>query len=128
MTGEEWSTSKEETMKIHNPSKIKLSTEEAMSRLRKQLNTFNNLLSVEASDDDLKAFDVETGSVLADAFGNPSEIFEAYAYAQLGEACGLVNLPEEAQDGEQDMAHQSLQQRKAVLEQGLAELQARQRP
>ncbi len=111
-----------------NASKARLSIEEAIGRLQRQLEKFENLLSVEASEEDLSAFDVETGSVLADAFGNPSEIFETYAYAQLGEAGGLINLQEEAQlDGDQDMAHQSLQQRKGVLEQGLAELQARQR-
>lgn len=115
-------------MNKENPLKPRLSTEEAIGRLQRQLDKFENLLSVEASEEDLNAFDVETGSVLADAFGNPSEIFEVYAYAQLGEAGGLINLQEEAQlDGDQDMAHQSLQQRKGVLDQGLAELQARQR-
>ncbi len=115
-------------MNKENPSKPRLSPEEAISRLQRQLDKFKNFLSVEASEEDLNAFDVETGSVLADAFGNPSEIFQAYAYAQLGEAGGLINLQEEAQlDGDQDIAHQSLQQRKGVLEQGLAELQARQR-
>lgn len=109
-----------------NPAKPRLSPEVAIDRLQRQLDTFNNLLSVEASDEDLKAFDVETESILADAFGNPSEIFEAYAYAQLGEAGGLINLQEEAQlDGDQDIAHQSLQQRKGVLAQGLAVLEAR---
>lgn len=104
-----------------------ISHEEATNRLQRQLDQFKNFLSVEASDEDLKAFDLETESVLADVFGNPSEMFELYAYAQLGEAGGRINLPEEAQDGEQDMAHQSLQQRKAVLEQACAELQARQK-
>lgn len=109
-----------------NPSKPRLSPKEAIDRLQGQLDTFKNFLSVEASDEDLQVFDIETGAVLADAFGNPSEIFQAYAYAQLGEAGGLINLPEEAQlEGDQDMSHQSLQQRKGVLEQGLAELQAR---
>ncbi|MDT7042779.1 hypothetical protein [Candidatus Nitronereus thalassa] len=111
-----------------NPAKPRLAPLEALNRLQRQIEKFNNLLLVEASDEDLKAFDVETESVLADAFGNPSNMFEAYAYAQLGEAGGLINLPEEAQlEGDQDIAQQSLQQRKAVLEQSLAEMQARQR-
>lgn len=109
-----------------NQSGPKISNEEAIKRLRRQLDKFNNLLSVEASEEDLKSFDLDTESILADAFGNPSEIFEAYAYAQLGEAGGLINLQEEAQlDGAQDVAHQSLQQRKGVLAQGLAGLEAR---
>lgn len=112
-----------------NPSKPRLAPEEAMNRLQRQIENFNNLLLVEASEEDLKSFDLDTESILADAFGNPSEIFETYAYAQLGEASGLINLQEEAQlDGDQDMAKQSLQQRKGVLAQGLAELQIRQRP
>jgi hypothetical protein len=110
-----------------NPSKSSLSPEEALNQVQRQLDKFKNLLLVEASDEDLKAFDVDTDAILADVFGNPSEIFELYAYAQLGEASGRINLPEEAQEGEQDMAHQSLQQRKAVLEQGLAELHASQK-
>ena len=115
-------------MNKENPSKARLSPEEAIGRLQRQLDKFQNFLSVEASEEDLNEFDVETGSILADAFGNPSEIFETYAYAQLGEAGGIINLPQEAQlDGDQDMACQSLQQRKGVLEQGLAELKARQK-
>jgi len=111
-----------------NPSKQKLSPEEAMSRVQRQLEKFNHLLLVEASEEDLKAFEVDTDAILADVFCNPSEIFELYAYAELGEAAGRINLPEEAQlEGEQDMEHQSLQQRKAVLEQGLAEWEARQK-
>lgn len=110
-----------------NQTKPRLAPEEAINRLQRQIEKFNNLLSVEASEEDIKAFDVDTELILADAFGNPSKIFETYAYAQLGEAGGLINLQEEAQlDGEQDVAHQSLQQRKGVLTQGLAELQARQ--
>ncbi len=109
-----------------NSAKPRLAPEEAINLLQRQIEKFNNLLLVEASEEDIKAFDLETESLLADAFGNPSEMFEAYAYAQLGEAGGLINLPEEAQlEGDQDVAHQSLQQRKGVLAQGLAELEAR---
>ena len=101
-------------------------SEEDITRLRRQFDKFQNLLSVEASDEDVKAFDAETESILADLFGNPSEIFEAYTYAQLGEAGGLINLPEEAQqEGDQDVVHLSLQQRKGVLAQGLAGLESR---
>ena len=102
-------------------------SEEDVHRLRRQLEKFQNLLSVEASEEDVKAFDAETESILAELFGNPSSIFEAYAYSQLGEAGGLINLPEEAQqEGDQDVALQSLQQRKAVIAQALTELEARQ--
>jgi len=110
-----------------NPSTPGTFSEADINRLRQQLAKFEGILAAGASEDTLKAFDAETEALLADVFGNPSEIFEAYAYAQLGEAGGLINLPEEAQlEGDQDMSHQSLQQRKGVLAQGLAELEARQ--
>jgi len=112
-------------MNQSSPEKPRLGPEEAISRLQGQIEKINNLLTVEASEEDIKAFDIETESVLADAFGNPSKTFEAYTYAELGEAGALINLPEEAQlEGDQDVAHQSLQQRKGVLAQGLAELEA----
>lgn len=65
-------------------------------------------------------------SLLAEVFGNPSDILEAYAYAQLGEAGAWINLQEEAQlEGAQDVARLSIQQRKGVIEQGIAELESR---
>lgn len=105
-----------------------LANQNNRNRLRKQLEQFEHILSIKGQNEqELKTFDVETEALLSEIFGNPSEILEAYAYAQLGEAGAWINLPEEAQlEGEQDVARLSLQQRKGVLEQGLAELEARQ--
>lgn len=91
--------------------------------LEQRLQEFSGLLTPNYLEEDLLKFDVETEAFLADVFGNPSEILEAYALAQTGEAAGWVNLPEEAQEeGAQDVAKESLQQRKRVLERGVAEL------
>lgn len=91
--------------------------------LEQCLQEFSGLFTPNYPEEDLLKFDVETEAFLADVFGNPSEILEAYALAQTGEAAGWVNLPEEAQEeGAQDVAKESLQQRKRVLERGVAEL------
>ncbi len=53
---------------------------------------------------------------------------EAYEYAQVGEAAGLVNFPDEAPEGgasTRDVDRESLNQRKRVVESCIAELEAR---
>jgi len=101
---------------------------ESMASLEQRIREFDELLSQNAPSDSIREFDEGTELLLSNVFGNPSEILEAYAYAQLGEAAGWINLPEEGQlDGEQDMERQSLHQRKAVLEQALAGLKGDQR-
>ena len=95
--------------------------------IRQRLQEFKSILSQKYPDEVLKDFDAETESLLSAVFGNPSEVLEAYAYAQTGEAAGWINLPEGAQEeGAQDIAQESLHQRQRVLERGLAELEAKQ--
>lgn len=113
------------TKKVKEEKKKNLS--ESIACLEQRILEFDQLLSLGAKDEAIGEFDEGTELLLSDVFGNPSEILEAYTYAQLGEAAGWINLPEEGQlEGDQDMERQSLQQRKGVLEQGLAELKAMQ--
>lgn len=100
--------------------------ENHLDRLHDQLHRFETLLHEGSKKEAVKAFDAETEVLLSEVFGNPSELGEAYIYAELGEAGAWINLPEEAQlDGVQDVEHLSLQQRKGVLEQAIAEVRAR---
>lgn len=109
------------------PVKQKENLRESIACLGQRIQEFDDLLSGHGSKDAVREFDEGTELVLSDMFGNPSEVLEAYAYAQLGEAAGWINLPEEAQlEGDQDVWALSLKQRKGVLEQGLAELKAKQ--
>ncbi len=76
----------------------------------------------------LEEFDLETERLLREILGETSELVEAYEYAQLGEAGGLVNFPDEAPeggDGARDTDRESLNQRKRVLESCISELEAR---
>jgi CBS domain-containing protein len=74
----------------------------------------------------LEECDAETERLITEVFGESSEMLEAYAYAQFGDASGLVNLTDEAPEGGgQDSERQSLMQRNRVLESCIAELEAR---
>ena len=54
-------------------------------------------------------------------------LLETYEYAELGEAAGLVNMPDEAPEGRgMDGERQRLLQRSRVLENCVSELEARQ--
>ncbi|HJU05331.1 MAG TPA: CBS domain-containing protein [Nitrospiraceae bacterium] len=98
-----------------------------VERLRQQLVRFQPYLSRRSTPDSLIDFDQATEQLLSDLFGSTSEILEAYQYAKLGEAAGLINMPEEAQEsGAQDVDRESLQQRKRVLESAVSELEAHQ--
>ena len=107
-------------------SKTYTMKEAQLDRLHDQVVQFEALLHKGLNEESLKAFDAETEVLLSEIFGNPSDIGEAYVYAQLGEAGAWINLQEEAQaDGEQDVKRLSLQQRKGVLDQAIVELQGR---
>ncbi len=74
----------------------------------------------------LEEFDAESERLIADVLGEHSELLDAYEYAELGEASGLVNLTEEAPESVGlDGERQSLLQRSRVLESCVAELEAR---
>lgn len=114
-------------MDMTNPSvrDREMQVTQHLQKLGQRLQEFGGLFTPNCPEEDLGKFDVETEAFLADVFGNPSEVLEAYVYAQTGEAAGWINLPEEAQEeGVQDVAQESLQQRKRVLERGVAELKA----
>lgn len=97
-----------------------------IERLQQQLSRFQPLLSGRKTGAALADFDQATERLLSQMFGEASEILEAYEYAKLGEAAGLVNLPEEAQEsGAQDVERESLQQRKRVLESAISEVETR---
>lgn len=96
-----------------------------LDHLYDQLLRLEAILHQGSKEETLEAFDADTELLLSEVFGNHSKIREAYVYAELGEAGGWNNLPEEAQlDGDQDVVRLSLQQRKRVLEQAMAELQS----
>ena len=98
---------------------------ERVASLEQRIQECDALLARDTSNEAIHDFDEGTELLLSEVFGNPSEILEAYAYAQLGEAGSWINLPEEGQlEGEQDMERQSLHQRQGVLKQALAELNA----
>ena len=105
---------------------LDLSLDVDMKRLRHQLDVFQRILSKKELEPIVKEFDAATEQIIGEIFGSPSEMMEAYTYAQLGEAGGLINLPEEAQGpGEQDTERQSLHQRERVIERCIAELEVR---
>jgi CBS domain-containing protein len=97
-----------------------------IDRLRQQLENLKKYLVAEPSTERLHEFDSETEEMLADAFGSSSPLLDTYEYAQLGEAAGLMNLPEEAPEG---TTHQSqretIRQRQRVLESGISDLEAK---
>ncbi|MEW6247859.1 MAG: CBS domain-containing protein [Nitrospirota bacterium] len=97
-----------------------------LERFRQQLAKFQPFLSRKKSSASIDEFDVATEQLISRVFGEASDLLEAYQYAKLGEAAGLVNLPEEAQEGgAQDIYRESLQQRKRVIESCISELEAK---
>lgn len=97
-----------------------------ISRIRQQLEILRKFMTDAPSMGALNEFDYATEDILSDAFGSSSPLLDTYDYAQLGEAGGLMNLPEEAPEG---TIHQSqretIRQRQRVLESGIADLEAR---
>jgi hypothetical protein len=101
----------------------RLFVERDIERLREQLAKFQPFLSRRKHRLSLEEFDAAAERLLGRVFGETSELLETYAYAKLGEAAGLVNMPEEAQEsGAHDVERESLHQRKQVLESAIAEL------
>src|SRR6059036_2018070 len=108
--------------------KRSLSLDRNIERLRQQLGRLTPFLSKGKGKaaSTIDEFDVETERLLRESLGETSELVEAYEYAQLGEAAGLVNFPDEApESGAHDVDRESLNQRKRVLESCISELEAR---
>jgi signal-transduction protein with cAMP-binding, CBS, and nucleotidyltransferase domain len=95
-----------------------------IDRIDELLRRFKPFLSRRSTAARLTDFDAMVEQTLGEIFGESSNLLEAYEYAKVGEAAGLVNLPEEAQEnGAQDIERESLQQRKRVLESAISELE-----
>jgi len=108
------------------PKKQRVSLDRSIERLRKQLTEFAPFLGKGKPTRSLDEFDLETERMIAEILGETSRLLEAYEYAELGEAAGLVNMPDEAPEGTgMDSLRQSLLQRSRVLETCISELEAR---
>lgn len=113
--------------KTSSPTR-RISLDRNIERMRQQLAEFVPFLgkTKEKPAFSLEEFDLETERLITEILGETSELLDAYEYAQLGEAAGLVNLTDEAPEGGgQDSDRQSLMQRHRVLESCIAELEAR---
>ena len=107
-----------------------VSLDRTIERLREQLDQmapfFQKISNRPAVS--LDAFDGETERLIQNAFGAASDMVDAYEYAQVGEAGGLVNFPDEAPEGgsgARDIDRERLNQRKRVVESCIAELEGR---
>jgi CBS domain-containing protein len=114
---------------MQKPTKTKLIrglfVDRDIELLKQQLTRFQPFLSRRPASLLIEEFDQGTERLISRIFGEASEMLNAYEYAKAGEAAGLVNLPEEAQEsGSRDTYRESLQQRKRVLESCITELEA----
>ncbi len=97
-----------------------------ITRLRQQLNVLKNFLLSEPSPEVLLAFDSAMEDILEDVFGSSSPLLATYEYAQVGEAAGLMNLPDTGtEEAATNSQRETIRQRQRVLESGIAELEAR---
>ena len=105
------------------------SLDRSLDRLRQHLAQLLPFLAErkEPQEKVLDDFDSKAEQLIREALGDTSKMVEAYEYAQLGAAAGLVNFPDEAPEGGEttrDHKRESLNQRKRVLESCIAELEA----
>ncbi|MGD9849929.1 MAG: cyclic nucleotide-binding/CBS domain-containing protein [Nitrospirales bacterium] len=96
-----------------------------ITRLRQQLNVLKNFLQSEPSQEVLLGFDSAMEDLLEDVFGSSSPLLSTYEYAQVGEASGLMNLPDTGtEETTSNSQRETIRQRQRVLESGIAELEA----
>ncbi|RMH31372.1 MAG: CBS domain-containing protein [Nitrospirae bacterium] len=94
--------------------------------IRARILTVKDWIHLEAPPESIIDFDTKTEELIAKIFGSASPMLEAYEYAQLGDAAGMMNLPEEApESGTQSSFQETVRQRLRVLESCLAELETR---
>ncbi|HEY6084244.1 MAG TPA: CBS domain-containing protein [Nitrospira sp.] len=108
--------------------KPRVSIDRSIERMRKQLADLGLYLKRGKGKParTLEEFDLESERLIADLLGEHSELLDAYEYAELGEASGLVNMTDEAPESiGLDGERQSLLQRSRVLESCVSELEAR---
>lgn len=108
------------------PKSPRISLDRSIERMRRQLAELAPFLGKGKPTRSLEEFDMDTERIIADLLGEASELLEAYEYAELGEAAGLVNMTDEAPESAAlDGQRQSLLQRSRVLESCVAELESR---
>jgi signal-transduction protein with cAMP-binding, CBS, and nucleotidyltransferase domain len=108
--------------------KQRISIDRSIERMRKQLADLSVYLGKGKGKParTLEEFDLESERLIADLLGEHSELLDAYEYAELGEASGLVNMTEEAPESVGlDGERQRMLQRSRVLESCVSELEAR---
>ena len=71
-------------------TKPRISLDRSIDRMRKQLSELTPYLRNGKAVLSLEEFDMETERLIADLLGETSEMVDAYEYAELGEAAGLV--------------------------------------
>ncbi|HEU5201379.1 MAG TPA: CBS domain-containing protein [Nitrospira sp.] len=109
-----------------NAKKPRISLDRSIERMRKHLSELAPYLKKSKASGSLEEFDAESERLIAESLGETSSLLDAYQYAQLGEAAGLVNMTEEAPESVGlDSERQSLMQRSRVLESCVSELEAR---
>lgn len=97
-----------------------------IDRFRQQVASLKTFIMGGTTPLSIEEFDLATEELIAEVLGSSSSMVEAYEYAQLGEAGGLVNLTKEAPEGAGlDDEREAIQQRQRVLESCIAELEAR---
>jgi len=108
------------------PSEKEASLDRDLERLREQLDTIKSYLVKAPLAGTLMDFDWETEDIIHRMFGSSSPLVVIYDYAQIGEAAGMVNLPEEAPEGVTHAAErETLRQRQRVLEICMGDLETR---
>ena len=101
----------------HTPSKKEASLDRDLERFQTQLDTLKSFLVRKPLGPTLMDFDYETEEIIKEVFGSSSPMMVTYDYAQIGEAAGMVNLPEEAPEGVTHATErETLRQRQRVLE------------
>ena len=102
------------------------SLDQDIHRLRQQLEVLKKHLMTEPSAEIINEFDAVTEDLLLEAFGSSSPLLDTYEYAEVGEAAGLMNLPDEAPEGTDSQSQREMiRQRLRVLESAIADLEAR---
>ena len=111
---------------VVNREKQEVPLDRDIERLRSQLAILKGYLKIEPTAEDLLDYDSKVVDLISDILGSSSPMIEAYEYATVGEAAGLMNWPDEAPEG---MTHESerenLRQRLRILESCIADLEAR---
>ena len=115
-------------MEKTNPAQAEKSStiDRDLERLRKQLLTLKDYLMNEPSPGVLVEFDSKTEELISEVMGSSSPLLDAYDYATLGEAAGLMNIAEEGPEGRtHESQRETLRQRQRVLENCVADLETR---